>query len=153
MFQTLQIQVTHNRAAGTKPAITGLAYWQRGPDDTSEPHFLPPAIIQNPLIAALAGEAVALFIGGDDPAQALAPGWYPASADLVEAVEMYQRLRSIGGTLGFSEVCNLLPRNELARLIQACEVMAIWASGNAHIYTVASACAIVKTAAARRGLI
>lgn len=141
----LQIQVSKAHT------VTALAYWQLDADGTAAPHYLAPALVENPLINALALESVQLFIGGDCPA--LAPGWYPAGREVVEAVETYTRLLSIGGQLSFCDVCNLLPRTELARLWQAFQVLNTWIAGQPHIYTVAAASACVKTAAARRGLI
>lgn len=131
--------------------IAGLGYWVRDHDGHQVPQYLPTATSENPLIQALALESVQLFIGTQT--EYINPGWYPASADLVNAVNTLTRLQAIGGAIMFVDVCNMLPRNELARLLQAVEVISTWINGSAHIYTCAAAIACVKTAAARRGLI
>lgn len=140
----LQIEVKERR-------IAGLGYWVRDHDGHQVPQYLPAATSQNPLIQALALESVQLFIGAET--QHINAGWYPASADLVNAVNMLTRLQAIGGAIMFVDTCNMLPRNELARLLQAVEVIGTWINGSAHIYTCAAAIACVKTAAARRGLL
>lgn len=130
--------------------ISGLGFWVENAQGERVPQYLPPEITGAPLIQALAVEAVQIFLGSDT--HYFNPGWYPATAALADAINTLARLQAIGGGAQFADVVTMLPKNELARLQQAAEVFATWAQ-DSHRYTLKGALSIVKTEAARRGLI